>query len=406
MMLKNEEKRLRTTLDSVVGGVDSLVIYDTGSTDRTAEILKEFCAEHDMPLHVKEGEFTDFSTSRNVALAFADEFPEIDFVLLMDCNDELRGGDALREFCRVQNKTDETAWLVMQEWYSGVCNQYYNIRLLKPRRTWRYHGVVHEWIKKEDEGDDYYIHHKAPAPICLFQDRTQDDDKTGKRFYRDKELLLVEHENNPEDGRTVFYLAQTCSCLGQKKDAYYWYGVRAKMMGFYEEGFHCHLRRGEIALKRIEAPVEEDDDEETVFLKSLTWEDTLGHFMKAFEHTPRAEPVTSIAEHYRAQEKWLLAFHFARIACELPYPDGVLFIDNHVYDYTRWHVMGIVAFYAGYIPEGLAACQHAIARADQEIDRNNLAFYKDAVKKHDKEQKKLKKKERGSVKVAGQRRGR
>ena len=38
MMVKNEQKRLNVTLNSVLGYVDSLVIYDTGSIDNTIGI--------------------------------------------------------------------------------------------------------------------------------------------------------------------------------------------------------------------------------------------------------------------------------------------------------------------------------------------------------------------------------
>jgi glycosyltransferase involved in cell wall biosynthesis len=390
MMLKNEHARLPVTLKSVADHIDSLIIFDTGSTDDTIDILRKFSKEQLIPLHLKEGEFVDFSTSRNVSLDFADEVAkeiESDFLLLMDCNDELRGGKQLRRFCEEQLKTKETAWLVNQEWFSGVYNKYYNLRLIKPNHTWRYCGVVHEYLQKQNQ-KDIYVNHKIPPPVCLFQDRTSDDDKTGRRFTRDRELLLVEYEKNPEDARTVFYLAQTCSCLGLNAEAYKYYEIRSKMPGFQEENFHCWLRMGDIA--RTHAKINEEhpenrihlekDTEDITLLRNFTWEIALGNYMKAFEHTPRAEPAVAIANYYRDKEKWLLSYHFARIACELGFPhDAILFIDNHVYDYVRYHVMGIVAYYCGRFKEGYEACQHVIKVSNQEIDKNNLKFYEDIL---------------------------
>ena len=89
MMLKNEEKRLHVSLDSVIGHIDSIVVFDTGSTDKTIEILETFCKKNKITLRLKHGEFVNFSESRNVSLEFADTFPEIDYLLLLDCNDEL-----------------------------------------------------------------------------------------------------------------------------------------------------------------------------------------------------------------------------------------------------------------------------------------------------------------------------
>ena len=84
MMVKNEQKRLLVSLNSVLGHVDSIVLYDTGSEDNTIEIASTFCQENNIPFRLKQGEFVDFSTSRNVSLEFADTFEDIDFLLLME----------------------------------------------------------------------------------------------------------------------------------------------------------------------------------------------------------------------------------------------------------------------------------------------------------------------------------
>jgi glycosyltransferase involved in cell wall biosynthesis len=363
MMVKNEEKRLHVTLESVKGIVSSMIIFDTGSEDSTLTILRDFSEKNNIPLRLKEGGFVDFSTSRNVLLDFADTFEDVDFLLMMDCNDELKGGKALIQFCKTKLETPDTSWMMCQQWYSGISTKYYNIRLIKPRATWRYRGVVHEWIQKQDD-KDFYCTEKIPDKIVLFQDRTLDDDKTGKRFIRDRILLLEEHEKNPTDDRTVFYLAQTCSCLGSDDEAYKYYTLRANMGGFHEEVFNSHLRLGDLARR-----------------KNMPWEVTLGHFMTAIEHTPRVEPVIAIAEHYRDIKHWVLFYTFSQLACNLSYPTNtVLFVDDNLYNYTRWHLLGIAAFYVGQMEIGIGACKKAIEVANQDIDKNNLKIYEDTLK--------------------------
>ena len=66
MMVKNETKRLNVSLNSVKGFADSIVIFDTGSTDDTIEICKNFCNNNRIPLRLKEGEFNNFSDSRKI----------------------------------------------------------------------------------------------------------------------------------------------------------------------------------------------------------------------------------------------------------------------------------------------------------------------------------------------------
>ncbi len=368
MMLKNEQHRLHVTLNSVIGYVDHIIVYDTGSTDNTLNILNTFSKTHNIPLSVKSGEFENFAQSRNVELEFGDEVAlehNIDFLFLMDCNDELHGGKELRDFCASQLSTQETAWMVCQEWFSGACNKYFNIRLIRPNKQWRYRGVVHEWIQKQDE-KDIYITHKVGG-VVIFQDRTKDDDKTGKRFLRDRELLLEEFKKNPDDARTVFYLAQTCGCLELKYEAYEYYALRATMGGFAEEVFHSYLRLGDLVAESSDPPT---------FDCEKIWGLALAYYMRAFEHTPRAEPMVAIGHHYKSKKKWLLAYHFAKIACELDFPNEcILFVDNHAYEYERYHLLGIVAFYAGRFNEGRDACIKAISVANQQIDKDNLIFY-------------------------------
>ena len=366
MMVKNEQKRLLVSLNSVLGNVDSIILYDTGSEDNTIEIASTFCQENNIPFRLKQGEFVDFSTSRNVSLEFADTFEDIDFILLMDTNDELRGGAEMRKFCTEQMNTPNTGYLLCQEWWSGQYVKYYNIRLLKARQGWKYFGKVHEWLKntrfENDEECDVSGDTKIRAPdtFVLYQDRTADDDKSWNRFERDKILLLKEHEENPSDPRTVFYLAQTFSCLKESKEALHYYALRTEMLGFWEERFQAYLRCGELS---------EDISE--------PWETSFIWYMKAFEHTQRVEPLIKIIEHYK-DKNWLLCFTFADLACKLTYPEHcVLFVDKQSYEYKRWHLLGIAGWYTGFLNEGKIGCQKAIECANLEIDINNLKFYQE-----------------------------
>lgn len=366
MMVKNEKKRLQVTLDSIRDFADSLVVFDTGSTDETIQILKDFSEESGIPLRLKEGEFVDFSTSRNVSLDFADTFEDITNLLLMDVNDELRGGDYLRNFAISQINTESTGYLVAQEWWSGQYDKYYNMRFVKAREGWRYRGSVHEWLKntKAEEGKEPPVV-RIPSDSVLYQDRTQDDDKSGKRFVRDKKLLLADHKTDPTEPRTLFYLAQTCSCLNDLEDCLYFYKLRINLEGFQEEKFHAYLRAGEVSEKL-----------------NHEWYDCMSWYMKAFEHSQRVEPLLKIAEYYRRKNNWLLAFTFVDLACKLKYPDQcILFVDKHSYDYKRWHIMGIVAYYAGFYKEGKIACEKAIeCGLNSELDTNNLKFYQEKEK--------------------------
>ena len=80
LIVRNEEKFLGQCLKSIRDLASQIVVVDTGSTDRTAEIAKEHGAEvHDFPW------CDDFSAARNTALEHATG----DWVLMLDADEEL-----------------------------------------------------------------------------------------------------------------------------------------------------------------------------------------------------------------------------------------------------------------------------------------------------------------------------
>ena len=367
IMCKNEKKRMHITLESLVGYIDSLIIFDTGSTDNTMDICKQFCEKNKIALRLKQGTFVNFEKSRNDSLDWAYTFEDVDYLLLLDVNDELRGGELLLETAKKFIDDEATAYLVCQQWWSMALDKYYNVRFIKSRKNWYYKGVVHEYIQCRDPKYDKIT--RLTDEIVLYQDRTQDDDKTGKRFIRDKELLLAEYKKDPTEPRTCFYLAQTCSCLGDWSDSYYYYKVRTTLEGFFEERFHAYLKCGELSERLL-----------------LDWSESMGWYMKAYEFLPRAEALFKIAEHYNYIKNWKLAHMFSTLCCNLKYPDDlILFVDKLCYDYKRWHLLGIVAFYAESYIDGKQACVKAIEYAkenpnvDATTDKSNLKFYDEKI---------------------------
>lgn len=376
MMVKNEEKRIHVSLESCLNTISAIIIYDTGSTDNTINIIKEFSEKNKINLYLIQGEFVDFSTSRNVLLEYADTI-QVDYLLLLDCNDELINGKELKNYAALMINQKPNAFLICQQWYSGALDKYYNIRFLKPRSGWRYFGSVHEWLKDTsvETPEPKYPLIRMPDDFYIYQDRSKDDDKSLKRFWRDKELLLADLKKNPKDSRAAFYLAQTFKCLCMYEESLYYSKLRIELDGFDEERFHSFIRAGDCAISL-----------------GHSWEDIMGWYIKAYQHSIRAEPLTKIADCYLAQASfhmkikspyaknyWKLAYMFIREACELEYPeDAILFVDRGVYIYYRWHLMGRIAFYVGKYEEGKQACIKAIAEGtNKELNEFNLKMYTD-----------------------------
>lgn len=361
MMVKDEAEGISLSLESCKDYADEYIFLDTGSTDGTQKIIKDFCEKNNITLHLKEEPFINFCVSRNVLLDYADEVTKCSFQVLMDSRDELRNGVELKKVLNILKQTkDQGAYYLTQRLYYGhdSTTTFFNVRMIRTRSKWRYKGSVHEYM---DHGDLPQVKIRIDGDMCLYQDVTKDGGKSMRRYARDKELLEKEYEKDPDNTRTQFYLAQTLSCLGELEACYDMYLKRAAVQdrGFREEVFHAYNRAGDCALKL-----------------GKDWSVCMDLYMKAWTYMNRAEPLIRLAMHYR-DKHWHTAWMFIKMACELRFPEHhILFIDRSVYDYKRWHVMGIIGYYTeGRHREGYLATLKAIEAQNKDIDKQNLKHY-------------------------------
>lgn len=374
IMVKDEEKRILTTLKSIKNQVDGIVMLDTGSTDETISISKNFALENNLPFHLKKKTFQDFSTTRNIMLKFAKKF-DYTHLFLLDCNDELKCGsfqnfkscndDNEEKKCKhdnllrslIQENSTYKIFLLKQQWYTGSETiNFYNIRLIQNNIDIEYKGSVHEYL---DAGS---LPHLKTDNVLIFQDRVLDNDgKTSNRWESDLKLLLRDIKKNPTCSRTCFYLAQTYECLKDDSNTFIWYKNRTTMNGFLEEKFLSFLKC---------AKYETDTD------KKILW------YLKSLEiFQDRAEPFLEISRIYRSRDHFFIAYHFASIACSLEFPKNcILFVNKKIYNHDRWQELSINSFYIDKFDEGYNACLKAIESGyDMELNQKNLSFYKEKM---------------------------
>ena len=376
MMVKNEKKRIRFSLESVTNAVDAIIVYDTGSTDETPEIIKTFCEKHRINLYMIFGTFVNFSESRNVLLDYCDKIP-VRFLLHMDCNDELRGHAEFKLTLQHLDKMENTGFLMRQVWFHGGVDSYFNIRLTKNRCGWRYKGVVHEYIedttKYDDESKKPNVVRLEMESIFLYQDRTQDDDKTGKRFHRDQLLLEEELKRDPTNTRNMFYLAQTYDCLGKISEAYVWYKKRYEDPRNHDEERYLSCVRCGIANLRLGGD----------------WETSFVWFTKAIEVIDRVESYIFIIRHYMEAKSWRMAYFYSAKAISLSHKAFNLFINKLDYEYTRYELHAQIcyrmaencAFFKdsakekAFLEEGCKCAQIAAKYRNTDENKKKLSFF-------------------------------
>ena len=144
LIVKDEEAMLGACLESVAGVADEIVVYDTGSTDRTVEIARS------MGARVVEGYWDDsFARARNAALSLACGT----WVLSLDADERLLGNfEALRaQIADVRSEVE--AYLLAIENLHGAGNArsvHTAIRLFRRTKcTWRHR--LHEQVVAKDD---------------------------------------------------------------------------------------------------------------------------------------------------------------------------------------------------------------------------------------------------------------
>ncbi len=123
---------IERSLGSAKPIIDYWVIVDTGSTDGTQEIIKNFLK--DIPGELHERPWKNFAHNRNEALALAKG--KSDYVLILDADDQI----VLDENFQLPN-LDKDFYHV---WINLSGTSYTRPQIIKDSLPWEWVGVLHE----------------------------------------------------------------------------------------------------------------------------------------------------------------------------------------------------------------------------------------------------------------------
>jgi tetratricopeptide (TPR) repeat protein len=141
MIVKDEEEMLPRCLAAAAPAVDEIVIVDTGSSDRTIEIAREFGAT------VIEREWTgSFSDARNVSFDAATG----DWLMFLDADEVLVEEDVERLRALRGQTWREAFYLTEISWTGelgdGTAATHTALRVFRARPEYRFSGTLHEQI--------------------------------------------------------------------------------------------------------------------------------------------------------------------------------------------------------------------------------------------------------------------
>jgi len=329
MIVKNESAIIERCLDSAKPILDYVFISDTGSTDGTQELIKNWLAKNEIQGEVQDETFQNFGYNRTWAVSQAKKtFPGADYLLLLDA-------DEMLEIDAAFNKEELVADSYMTMQYNHSLKYWYH-RLLKTDAQWECVGVTHEyWDSPASRG--------AKQLSTLVVNDLGDGGSKKDKFIRDEKLLTRAIADPKTDlglkSRYIFYLANTYHDTDQWKKAIDWYQKRIDLQGWAEEVYYSYYRIGLCCNKLAER----SPKAEQAKYKALA----VAAFQDAWNYRPaRAEPLYELSRMYRIEKKYHLASLFASRGLEIPFPaQDILFIDYTVYDYLLDYELSISGYY-------------------------------------------------------------
>jgi len=342
MIVKNESHVIRETLESVVKYIDYYVISDTGSTDDTVDIIKEFFDNRGILGEIYHDEWLDFGHNRSLALEHARAKSE--YIWVIDADDVIVGNMDLSN-------------LVYDYYYIKIgkefCYSRANIFKNFKDYRWRYVGKVHEYPTCDKP---YMTSGTISGKYYLKSRRLGNRNKDPNKYLKDALILEDELKKDPTNARNTFYCARSYFDHGNYGKAVEFFGKRVQMGGYQEEIFYSLYQ---MAISKKSLGYDRDDVERT--------------FMMAYIHSKhRLEPIYEIAKRYRLDGEFDKAYSFASLGVKIGVPkNDTLFISYDVYKWKIIEEFALSAYYTGRFKESLKAYRLLVDMDDLDDDTMN-----------------------------------
>ena len=363
MIVKNEGKIIERLLLSVLPIVDTYCICDTGSTDKTVEIITTFFAKHNISGKIANEPFRDFGYNRSYALAQCNDMANVDYILLLDA-DMILQIDKDVNIQDWKNSLNRDAYTMFQ----GSDMFYYkNIRLLKKNPAVSYWGVTHEYVKLPANHTEELIEQSV-----IFINDVGDGGSKVDKFERDVQLLLNGLIAEPNNDRYTFYLANSYRDANQHQNAIDTYKKHIEIGGWKEEVWHSYYSIGKCYSRLNDMP------------------NAIYYWLEGYQYYPdRIENLYEIVSYYRKNGKNDLACTFYDLAeyqLSRSTINDFLFLEKDIYEFRLDYEFTIFGYYCNYKNQDIVKkCMKVLVHPniDESIVQNvlnNYKFYTSALK--------------------------
>jgi len=228
MIVKNEAHVIGDTLKKLLEKVkiDYYVISDTGSTDDTKAIIKNFFDTKGIQGEIYDDPWKDFGYNRSKALEHA--YKKSSYLLIHDADDEIGGELVLPPISKHDPQTGQA--LLEHDCYLfqfGDANgiSYYRIQLINNHKKWKYTGVLHEAIGCLEPN---YTQTVLEGKYWTISGKSGSRSKDPEKYYKDALILAKAYEECKANQDSIynrygFYCANSYKDAGKPLEAIEWY---------------------------------------------------------------------------------------------------------------------------------------------------------------------------------------
>lgn len=196
IIVKNEEHNIRRCLDSIKDVCDEIIVVDTGSTDNTPEIVKEYTDK--LYFHEWQG---SFSEARNYSF----KYPTCEWVLYIDADEELSLNfqRQIREVLKKTPKKVNTFYLPMKNFLDVQLIKYDISTMPRIFRngTVYFENIVHNQPVFKPEVKSINLEMLHYGYIWTRNLRQQ-------KYQRMKSMINKHLEETQDEQRGIYYLCQ------------------------------------------------------------------------------------------------------------------------------------------------------------------------------------------------------
>ncbi len=215
MIVKNEEEMLPACLESIKDA-DEIVIVDTGSEDKTIEVIEKFNIDYKGKLILEKFEWVDdFSAARNKALSFNTK----DWILTIDADETLEKDGINKIKRKLAHYKDLTLKLKVQTDIELL----WSPRLHRNNKDIHWQGAIHNRLSTNEGGQLNVEIRSKTSPA-----HEKDPDRTLR-------ILTKELKKDPKNKRNQYYMAREYLRFEDLMGAIYWFEQRTEVLDWTNE---------------------------------------------------------------------------------------------------------------------------------------------------------------------------